>query len=145
MAGTVSKVTIGPVWVVYNSVDLGYTKGGTTITRQFITKEIVIQNIPTDVVCIRKEVLVNVLMAETNYSKLQNMLNLNVNVGDNLLDNTHTLTLTAVNDPSDVTTVPDAFPVGNTEVPFMLDKERVWPVQFRAIYTTSDFYFAEIS
>ena len=145
MAGAVRKVRVIPVTVVYNGVDLGYSKGGAVIDRKIIIVPIVVQGVINDEVIIRKDITVDIVLAETSYNRLESLLHFDLDRGESLLDYTATLTLTAVDNPADVTTVADAYCSGNTKVPFMFNNERVWPVQFKATYVTGDFYFAEIS
>jgi|GEM_PF-4628417 len=145
MAGTVTKVRVAPAWVTYGGTNLGYTKGGSNLVRKVVTQPIIIQGVPLDDVVIYKETTVSVNLAETSYNNLKTLLHLVHSRGVDLFDYTATLTLTATDDPADITTVAGAYCTGNTSVPFMFNQERVWPVQFRAIYTATDFSFAEIT
>jgi hypothetical protein len=132
MAGNTRAIKIGPVWVTWGSTDLGYTKGGTTISRRVNTSEIIVQDVVVKTIVVRIETTVNVLLAESDYNKLKSVMGLALSRGDDLQATTNTLTLTAVDDPTDVTTITEAFPVGNTEAPFNLERERVWSVQFKS-------------
>jgi hypothetical protein len=142
MAGNVSAVTLGAMWVTFNSVDLGYTKGGVTVTYKTITQDIVVQGQVKSVAVIRKEVSVHCPMAQSFSGLLTPVLGTSLSKGDDLLSSAGTLVLTSLMNPSDTLTITNMFPICSTEVSFQFDRERVWPIEFRSVSGTFTIGFA---
>lgn len=66
MSGTATNVNIGPCWVTYNSVDLGYTKGGVKIGADISESEVTVdQNaLPLDGLITGMKIRVTVPLVE---------------------------------------------------------------------------------
>lgn len=151
MAGTSTDVKLGSCWVEFGTVagnvgevvDLGYTKGGVTVTMETGSYEILVDqegDSPIGASITGRRVTVIVPMAESNYNRLQKLipdsaysaglLEVNSGIGDDLMDYADELKLTSKADSDDWIKVYKASPVANLQATFLPNTERIWPVQF---------------
>lgn len=155
MAGTSTDIELGACWVYFGTVagnvgevvDLGYTKGGVTLTIETGSYEILVDqegDSPVAESITGRRCVVLAPMAETNFQKLQKLipdstytaatgtLNVMSGIGDDLMDYADELRLVAKEDTNDVVRIPYAAPVANLQATYLPNAERIWPVQFKA-------------
>jgi hypothetical protein len=147
--GDGNAVKLGVCDVSFDSTDLGYTKGGVTLTVETQVHEILVDQegpAPVGAVIMGRRCTVNVPLAETNYSRLQglmpgssytggtNLWDIQSGTGLDLLDYAATLTLHPHNIDSDDNrwdiNIWKASPVANLQLTMTADGEWVYPIQF---------------
>ena len=151
MAGDSTKIKLGAAWVTFGTVagsvgeilDLGYTKGGVTITMDTTVYEITVDQEGTSPVAatiLGRRATVEFSMAESDYERLQKIipestysagtLDINSGIGADLMDYMDELVVTAKADSNDWVKLYKAVPVTSMRATFAPDGERLWPVQF---------------
>jgi hypothetical protein len=152
MAGDATNIKLGACWVYFGSVtgsigeviDLGYTKGGVTVTIETGSYEILVDQegqSPVGETILGRRVTVMCPLAETHYERLSKIipdstfasstLKIRSGIGDDLMDYTDLLQLTTKADANDWIKVYKAAPVVNLTATFLPNAERIWPVQFK--------------
>jgi hypothetical protein len=151
MAGDSTKIKLGAAWVTFGTVagnvgeivDLGYTKGGVTITMDTTVYEITVDQEGTSPVAatiLGRRATVDFSMAESDYERLQKITPestysagtfiINSGIGSDLMDYTDELVVTSKADSDDWIKLYKAAPVTSLRATFSPDGERLWPVQF---------------
>lgn len=165
MAGDSTKIMLGAAWVTFGTVagnigeivDLGYTKGGITVTLETGTYEILVDQegqSPVAETILGRRCTVSVPMAESNYSRLQKLipdstygsdtLSILSGIGDDLMDYTDELVITSKANGSDWIKVYKAAPIASLNATFAPDGERIWPVQFKGFIPETGHAYAGI-
>ncbi|MFX1253963.1 MAG: hypothetical protein ACFFCZ_20290 [Promethearchaeota archaeon] len=151
MAGDSTKIKLGAAWVTFGTVagnvgevvDLGYTKGGVTITMDTTVYEITVDQEGTSPVAatiLGRRATVDFSMAESNYQRLQKivpestyssgLLDINSGIGADLMNYEDELVVTSKASAQDYIKLYSAVPVTSLRATFAPDGERLWPVQF---------------
>jgi hypothetical protein len=167
MAGSSRDIQLGARWVYYGTaggavgeeVDLGYTKGGVTVTIETGSYEVLVDqegDSPVREALTGRRVTVVVPMAETNYQRLQKLipdstynaatgeLDVMSGIGEDLMDFADQLKLVAKDDPTDIIYIPYAAPVANLQATFLPNAEVIWPVQFKSYVPPTGHTYAGI-
>jgi hypothetical protein len=155
MAGTATNVNIGPCWVTYNSVDLGFTKGGVKIGADISESEVTVdQNaLPIDGLITGMKIKVTVPVAEWTPANLSLAFPGSVIVtgsggvkkvvlkdpgGMSMKENAHSLLLhptdKLANDKSEDFLFPKAFPKLNGEIAFDPENPKILELSFSVFY-----------
>jgi hypothetical protein len=144
-----TKVKLGVCDVTFNSVSLGYTKGGVNLTLETQVHEITVDQegpAPIGAIIMGRKCTVEVPLAETDYSRLQdlmpastytaltNVLDIESGAGQDLMTYTYTLNLhphglEATDYRYDIN-IWKAAPVANLRFTMTADGEWLYPVQF---------------
>ena len=144
-----TKIRLGVCDVVYDGVDLGYTKGGVTLTVETQVHEITVDQegpSPVGAVIMGRRCTVSVPLAETDYERMESLmpgstytggtgvLDIESGAGSDLLDiaktlNLHPHGLEATDYRYDVN-IWKATPVGNIQATMSPDGETIYPFQF---------------
>lgn len=167
MAGASGDIKLGSCWVTFGSitgsvgevVDLGYTKGGVTVSIDTATYPVTVDqegDTPVAITITGRVVTCMVPMAETNYERLQKitpdstynpvtgLLQIKSGIGEDLLDYADVLILTAKNDENDIVTVYKAVPIVSFQATYLPNTERLWPVQFQGLVPESGHAYEDI-
>jgi hypothetical protein len=156
MAGSGNKIKIGAAWVTFGSVageigeviDLGYTKGGVTFSMETQSHEVTVDQegiSPVRESILGRRITVTVPLAESDYTKLQalipdstvgpdatgTLLQIRSGLGADLMEFSDVLTITSKDDTEDWIKVYYAAPITSLNAPFVADRERIWPAQFK--------------
>lgn len=155
MAGTATNVNIGPCWVTYNSVDLGFTKGGVKISADISESEVTVdQNaIPLDGLITGMKIRVTVPLVEWTPANLAlafpgsqivtgtggvKKVVLKDPGGMSMKENAHPLLLhpsdLAAGTKSEDFLFPKAFPKLNGEIAFDPENPKVLELAFTVFY-----------
>lgn len=154
--GTASNVKIGVCNVSFDGVDLGYTKGGVTVSYSAETTEITVdqEDVPIDEIVMKQKFEVKVPMAEYDLTKLDKLLPgttlvtdgtkkklvFDGSAGTSLKDMAKQLVLTPVGGTNnDKITVFYAVPVPNLEFKFEKDNVRIFEITFKALKGVNGF------
>ncbi|MGV2866467.1 hypothetical protein [Achromobacter sp. AGC39] len=154
--GDAKNVKLGVCKVTFNSVDLGFTKGGVEVTVETETHEVTVDqmgNTPINEYIIGRTCTVKVPLAETTLENMvavmpgaklitdstdptKKKVEVPTGTGLNLLDFAQTLNLHPIAkdaaDKSDDFTVNRAGTAGALNYSYMLDDERIYNVEFKA-------------
>lgn len=147
MAGDGTKVKLGICWVYYNGVDLGYTKGGVTLTVDTEVHEILVDQegpAPIGAVIMGRRASCTVPLAETDYSRLNSLmpastysggegtLDIESGTGEDLLDYAKILRLHPKDEATEIYDIWmwKAAPVANLNFTMTADGEWVYPITF---------------
>lgn len=151
MAGDATKIKLGAAWVEFGTVagnvgevvDLGYTKGGITVTMDTTVYEITVDQEGTSPVAatiLGRRATVDCSLAQSDYETLQKIvpestysagtLDINSGIGADLMDYSDELKITSKADSDDWIKLYKAVPVTSLRATFAPDGERLWPVQF---------------
>lgn len=167
MAGDSTKIKLGACWVTFGTitgvigevVDLGYTKGGVTLTIDTSTYPVTVDqegDTPVAEVITGRICVVGAPLAETSYVKLKKMipdstynavtglLQIKSGIGDDLMDYADELVLTAKDDANDIVTVYKAAPIVSLQAVYLPNQERIWPTQFRGYIPESGHTYEDI-
>lgn len=160
MAYSPQDVKIGTCDVSFNSVDLGLTKGGVTLS--FATKKIDINrncfgSVTPGSIIAERTIKVKVPMAESSFANLKTAipgsvltinatkkrLDVNTDRGVNTFNYAGALVLTPTNsvDENEKITVPIAAPDGSFSISYTHDKERVIEVEFEGVEDANGLLF----
>lgn len=152
MAGNANDIEIGACWVYFGSVagnigeqvDLGYTKGGVTISIETSTYPITVDQegeSPVGETIMGRACTVTVPMAESNYARLNKLipdstyvagvLNIKSGIGANLMSYTDILQLVRKDDANKWIKVYKSAPVVSLQATFLPNSEVLWPMQFK--------------
>jgi hypothetical protein len=157
--GTATNVKIGVCNITFGGEDLGYTKGGVTVTysTDSITKEVDQEDVPLGEIITKQSFEVKVPMAEYDLEKLANLIPNSVLVKDattptkmkleitgaagaDLFDTAKELVITPVGgDANDVITLHHAIAVPSFEFRFEKENIRVFEITFKALKGTNGF------
>lgn len=149
--GDGTKVKLGVCDVTFNSVDLGYTKGGVTLTVETQVKEVTVDQegpAPIGAIIMGRRCTIEAPLAETDYAKLEalmpgstytagtNTLDIESGAGQDLMTLANVLTLhphgLGATDYRYDINVWTASPVANLRFQMTMDGEWIYPVQFTA-------------
>lgn len=163
MAGTASEVFIGAAWAYFGTVagnmaeviDLGYTKGGITVTLETSTYEILVDQEGTSPIGINitgRRAMTMVPTVQSNYERLQKLipdsayaserLDINSGLGVDLLDYSDELLIESKEDSDMWVKLVKAVPIVNLNASFVADAEVIWPIQFMGLVAESGHAFA---
>ena len=149
-----SKVHLGVCDVIFDGDDLGYTKGGVTLTVETQVHEILVDQegpAPIGAVIMGRKCTVEIPMAETDYDRLQalmpgsamngNRLDISSGTGQDLMTlaavcTLHPHGLAANNHTMDIN-IWKASPVANLRFTMTPDGEWVYPVQMTGFVSGS--------
>lgn len=150
MAASIDNVKLGVCEVTFNSVELGHTKGGVTVTYEPSYHDVTVDAYGETVVDKRllgEKLIAKVPLAEATLANLQvaipegttagTKLTIGSSVGDSLEANAAVLTLHPVENGSDNladdVTFYKAVVSNSIELPYMNDGERIIEVEFTAL------------
>lgn len=148
----ISNVKIGVCSVTYNGTDLGHTQGGVTVTYEPDIHETNVDKFgstPAKVTLVGERLTATVPLAEATIANIQKAIPAASNdaskatiggqVGDELTGALLVLhpTENDAGDLSENVTLYKAVPVSTVELPFMVDEERVFEVEFLAVIDES--------
>jgi hypothetical protein len=152
--GNLDNVRLGACSIVFNSVDLGHTKGGVTFKIERELSEVTVDkygSTPVDMVLTGQKATIEVNLAESQVANLNvavpegdyvtgtagSRLNLGTEAGYSLRDDAAQLTLhPAENAAGDLTgdiVFYKAVSTDSVELPFEIDNQRVFKVTFTAL------------
>ena len=157
--GTAENVKLGVCNVSFDSSDLGYTKGGVSVSYATETYEKTVdqEDVPIGEIITKQTFEVKVPMAEYDLAKLEKLLPdatltvdgtdsskkklvLGGSAGTDLLSVAKELVLTPVGgDTNDIVTLHYAIPVPSLEFAFEKDNVRVFEVTFKALKGANGF------
>ena len=165
MAGNSSEIELGARWVYFGTtggavgeeVDLGYTKGGVTLTIETGTYEILVDqegDSPVGESITGRRIMVLCPMVQTNYERLQKLipdssygsseLDIRSGIGEDLMDFADQVKLVSKEDPTDIIYIPYAAPVANLQATYLPNAEVIWPVQFKSYVPPTGHAYAGI-
>jgi hypothetical protein len=140
MPGTATKVKMGAAWVTYKGSDLGYTKGGISISFNQQAKPIVIDSLGTNPlaqVVMSRVAAIRVPLAESTASRITTLIPTSTTIGTDILASSGALVITPKVGGGAIT-FDRAIPTGTMQVAYAFDRERVWMVEFEAYMNTGD-------
>lgn len=157
--GTAENVKLGVCNVAFGGIDLGYTKGGVSVSysTESVEKTVDQEDAPIGEIITKQSFEVKVPMAEYDLQKLVNLLpdatltidsldstkmklGLGGSSGTDLLTMAKELILSPVGgNVNDTITLHHAVPVANFEFAFEKDNVRVFEITFKALKGTNGF------
>lgn len=152
MANDVTNVVLGRCEITFNSVDLGHTKEGTTLTVTTDKREVTVDQFgstPVAVHTIGQRVEVKVQLAELTLANLNSMIpdstlesgstvdevNYGKDAGNAITP--YELVLTPQGVSGQVITIWKAVPMGDVEIAYKTEEETVYEVTFVALIDES--------
>ena len=158
MAGDGTKVKLGAAWVTFGTVagnvgeviDLGYTKGGITVSFETGSYEVLVDQegeSPIAEQITGRRCTVVCPLAETNYEKLSKIMpdatyasstfKVQSGIGEDLMDYADELKVYAKANHTDWIKVYKAAPIASLQATFLPNAERIWPVVFKGFIPES--------
>ena len=133
MAGDSSKIQIGVGWISFGGVNLGYTKGGISITIERMVHDVIIPqagSIPVVEVNMGLSVKVSTTLAETNATKMTTILG-TASLGQDIRSSSTTSGSLVITEPnlSHSITIANAY-VRSMSPTMTPDREMLWRVDF---------------